>query len=351
VIRSSAISLLQPPMSSTTIPRSAQKSPGVRLAHLSYPQKNDLARLISSRGVVFFRNQDDFDLEAQRELGRYFGTLHKQATTSVPRQPGLEDVHVVFTSNRSVDQRAIFTPTFLWHADVTYELQPPSYTSLKLLTGPPRGGGGGGGGVGGGVGGGDNTLWLSQHAIYDALSSHMQKYLEALTALHSAYMRASGSCSLNRPIRRKLIATAHPLVRMHPVTGWKSLFFNPGFVTKIIGVPKTESNAIIKHLLEVIATTQEAHVRFQWGVNDVAFWDNRITSHMASYGFAPHCGHAVQVACHGEVPVFDVEGQVSGRRIQRAIVDFQRRIRMELGVSGYNGLHGSGVKRASATVV
>lgn len=50
---------------------------GVNLAKLTDAQKNDLARLIAVRGVVFFRAQDDFDIEAQRELGRYFGTLHK----------------------------------------------------------------------------------------------------------------------------------------------------------------------------------------------------------------------------------------------------------------------------------
>jgi sulfonate dioxygenase len=277
-------------------PKIGTEISGVRLAHLSDAQKNDLARLIATRGVVFFRNQDDFDIEAQRELGNYFGLLHKHATTSVPQKPGLEDVHVVFTSDKSVDQRAFFTPTFLWHSDVTYELQPPSYTSLKLLTGPPRGGGG-------------DTLWSSQYAAYDALSSHMQTYLESLTALHSADMQASGSRALNRPVRRDPVTTEHPLVRVHPVTSWKSLFFNPGFVTKIVGVPKTESDAIIRYLMEVIATTQEAHVRFQWGANDVAFWDNRVTNHTASYGFAPHRRHAVRVACHGEVPVFDASGR------------------------------------------
>lgn len=50
---------------------------GVNLAKLTDAQKNDLARLIAVRGVVFFRGQDDFDIDAQRELGRYFGTLHK----------------------------------------------------------------------------------------------------------------------------------------------------------------------------------------------------------------------------------------------------------------------------------
>lgn len=137
----------------------------------------------------------------------------------------------------------------------------------------------------------------------------MQKYLESLTALHSADMQADGSRALGRPVRRDPITTEHPLIRVNVVTGWKSLFFNPGFVTKIVGVPRTESDAIIKYLMEVIATTQEAHVRFQWGVNDVALWDNRSTNHSASYGFAPHRRHAVRVACHAERPFFDQQGK------------------------------------------
>ena len=67
---------------------------GVNLATLTDAQKNDLARLISVRGVVFFRDQKDFSIDDQRKLGQYFGTLHKHATTSVPRRVGLEDVHV-----------------------------------------------------------------------------------------------------------------------------------------------------------------------------------------------------------------------------------------------------------------
>lgn len=154
--------------------------------------------------------------------------------------------------------------TTLTNSQVTYEIQPPSYTSLKLLTGPGRGGGG-------------DTLWASCYTAYDVLSPHMQKYLENLTALHSAEMQAADSRAADRTVRRQPVTTEHPLIRTHPVTGWKSLFFNPGFVTTIAGVPKAESEAIIRYLSEVIATTKEAHVRFQWQKNDVAFWDNRIT--------------------------------------------------------------------------
>ncbi|KAH7043166.1 hypothetical protein B0J12DRAFT_194766 [Macrophomina phaseolina] len=268
---------------------------GVKLSQLTDAQKNDLARLIAVRGVVFFRNQDDFDIDEQRKLGAYFGQLHKHATTSVPRREGLEDVHVIFTEGAK-DLRSQFTPTFLWHSDVTYEVQPPSYTSLKLLSGPPRGGGG-------------DTLWSSQYAAYDAMSPYMQKYLESLTALHSAQMQADGSTQMGRTVRRDPVVTEHPLIRVNPVTGWKSLFFNPGFVTKIVGVPKVESDHIISYLNEIIATTNEAHVRFQWNKNDVAFWDNRSTNHSASYGFAPHRRHAVRVCCQAERPYFDPNGK------------------------------------------
>ena len=108
------------------------------------------------------------------------------------------------------------------------------------------------------------------------MSPGMQKYLEGLEALHSAHIQADGSNALGRAVRRDPVVTKHPLVRTNPVTGWKSVFFNPGFVTAIVGVPKAESNAIVNYLNELITTTQEIHVRFQWQKNDVAFWDNRV---------------------------------------------------------------------------
>lgn len=207
---------------------------GINLAKLTDAQKDDLARLVSLRGVVFFRNQTDLDIDAQRKLGQYFGKLHKHATTSVPRRGDLDDVHVIYADENSKDQRANFAPTFLWHSDVsalvpsanvlkwlsdanqvTYEIQPLSYTLLKVLTGPPRGGGG-------------DTLWASQYAVYDLLSPGMQKYLEGLEALHSAQIQAEGSIALGRAVRREPVVTKHPLIRTHPVTGWKSVFFNPG---------------------------------------------------------------------------------------------------------------------------
>ncbi len=101
---------------------------GINLAKLTDAQKDDLARLVSIRGVVFFRNQTDLDIDAQRELGQYYGKLHKHATTAVPCRGDLDDVHVVYTDEKSKDQRANFAPTFLWHSDVRISI--PSATVI-----------------------------------------------------------------------------------------------------------------------------------------------------------------------------------------------------------------------------
>lgn len=161
---------------------------------------------------------------------------------------------------------------------MTYELQPPSYTSLKLISGPPRGGGG-------------DTLWASMYGVYDILSPYMQKYLEGLTALHSAELQAADSRAFGRPVRRDPVITEHPIIRTNPVTGWKSVFFNPGFVTDIVGIPKAESNAIIQFLNEIITTTPELHVRYQWQKNDVAIWDNRVCVSDLDLGFSSSSGY------------------------------------------------------------
>ena len=131
--------------------------------------------------------------------------------------------------------------SFDWVSDVnqvTYEIQPPSYTVLKVLTGPPRGGGG-------------DTLWASQYAVYDLLSPGMQKYLEGLEALHSAQIQADGSIALGRTVRREPVVTKHPLIRTHPVTGWKSVFFNPGKYISGASSLYSEALYLLWHVLAV----------------------------------------------------------------------------------------------------
>ncbi|KAJ7592909.1 alpha-ketoglutarate-dependent sulfonate dioxygenase [Mycena floridula] len=259
---------------------------GLDLRQLSDAQKDELALLTAERGVVFFRDQE-INIHEQLDLARHFGPLHKHATTPIPKL-GLEEVHVVYNDSSRRPDPASFSKLELWHSDVSYELQPPSTTSLKILTGPEYGG---------------DTLWSSGYALYSGLSPGLQTYLEGLEALHSAVAQAEGARAAGLPVRRHEIETIHPVVRVHPVTGWKSVYVNPGFTRRIIGVPKAESDAILSFLYHQISENHDNQVRFHWEPNSIAFWDNRIVTHSATFDFWPATRHALRATPHGERPL------------------------------------------------
>ncbi|KAJ2921624.1 hypothetical protein H1R20_g15471, partial [Candolleomyces eurysporus] len=259
---------------------------GIDLRQLTDEQKDELALFVAERTVVFFRDQE-LDIHQQLDLARYYGPLHKHATTGIPKN-GLEEVHVVYNdSSRKPDQSA-FAKIDLWHSDVTYEIQPPSVTSLKVITGPEVGG---------------DTLWSSGYALYSSLSPGFQTYLEGLYTVHSAVAQAEGNRAAGLPVRRQEIETVHPLVRVHPVTGWKSIFVNPGFTRRIVGVPKAESDAILTFLFRQISDNPDFQVRFKWQTNSVAIWDNRVATHSATFDFWPATRHALRATPHGEKPL------------------------------------------------
>jgi alpha-ketoglutarate-dependent taurine dioxygenase len=72
----------------------------------------------------------------------------------------------------------------------------------------------------------------------------------------------------------------HPVVRVHPETGERALFVNPGFTSHLVDVTPRESRAVLNLLYEEI-TRPEYTVRFRWEPGSVAFWDNRATAHLA----------------------------------------------------------------------
>lgn len=74
----------------------------------------------------------------------------------------------------------------------------------------------------------DDRLCQLSYALYSSLSPGLQKYLEGLSAVHSAVAQAQGARAGGTHVRRKEIETIHPVVRVHPATGWKSIYVNPG---------------------------------------------------------------------------------------------------------------------------
>ncbi|ETW83389.1 hypothetical protein HETIRDRAFT_315329 [Heterobasidion irregulare TC 32-1] len=270
---------------------------GIDLRQLSGSQKDELALLIAERGVVFLRDQE-INIHEQLDLARHYGPLHKHATTPVPKEPGLEEVHVVYNDGSRRPDPSAFTKLELWHSDVSYEIQPPSTTSLKIYTGPEYGG---------------DTLWSSGYAVYSSLSQGFQKYLEGLTAVHSAVAQADGARAAGLPVRREPVESVHPVVRVHPATGWKSVYVNPGFTRRIVGVPKGESDAILSFLFHQLSENPDFQVRFKWTPNAIAIWDNRVVTHSATFDFWPSTRHALRATPHGERPISVAEYERDGK--------------------------------------
>ncbi|GJJ08133.1 hypothetical protein Clacol_002341 [Clathrus columnatus] len=261
---------------------------GIDLRQLSNAQKDELALLVAERGAVFFKKQA-INIHEQLDLARHFGPLHKHPTTPIPKEPGLEEVHIVYydSASKRPDTTA-YSKLELYHSDVTFELQPPSTTSLKLIVSPETGG---------------DTIWSSGYALYSSFSPGFQKYLEGLSAVHSAVAQAEGARSAGIHVRRQPIETVHPVVRVHPVTGWKSVYVNPGFTRRILGVPKAESDNILQFLFREISENPDFQVRYKWETDDIAFWDNRVVTHSAIFDFWPERRHALRATPHGERPL------------------------------------------------
>jgi taurine dioxygenase len=231
--------------------------------------------------VIFFRDQD-LSVAQLVAFGRYFGELVVH-----PNDPGLAGhpevmiIHADASSKRVAGER--------WHSDVSCDAEPPMGSILRLHTVPPGGG---------------DTLFASMYAAYDALSGPMQAWLSTLRAEHDGapYYRSVNAIIGRDDGGRTYPRAIHPVVRTHPVSGRKSLFVNEMFTTKIEGLSRRESDALLAFLFEHVRRP-ELQCRFRWAPHSIAFWDNRCTHHMAIWDYWPETRSGYRVTIKGERPV------------------------------------------------
>ncbi|WP_435175440.1 TauD/TfdA dioxygenase family protein [Actinacidiphila sp. bgisy145] len=184
----------------------------------------------------------------------------------------------------------------VWHTDVTFVQRPPAVSILRALVLPPHGG---------------DTNWADSQLAYDSLSPGLRDYVDTLTAVHDGSREFGYYLAQRRKGRGNLwegetftdlVPVEHPVVRVHPESGRKGLFVNPGFTSHIAGVSAEESRGILD-ILYAHLTKPEHVVRHRWRQGDVALWDNRATSHYANrdYGDAHRVMH--RITLRGDIPV------------------------------------------------
>jgi taurine dioxygenase len=242
---------------------------------LAQPINDAQRQLISSallrHQLLFFRNQA-LSPRQHRDFARQFGDLHIHPV--YPNIPETPEILVLDTHAGNLPDNDN------WHTDVTFIETPPLGAILAAKQLPPSGG---------------DTLWSSATAAYAALSLPLQQLLDGLTATHdfaksfpaSRWALSDSSKAQWQSTRDKHPPLSHPVVRTHPQTGVKALFVNEGFTTQINELSERESRALLDFLFAHLARP-EFVVRWRWQVNDVAFWDNRITQHYAVADYLPH---------------------------------------------------------------
>jgi taurine dioxygenase len=252
---------------------------------LAQAEIDRLGELLVQHQVLFFRDQPLTPQQQVRFAAR-FGTLHVHPI--YPVLPELPEILVL-------DTHKDFLPdNDNWHTDVTFSETPPMGGILSAKQMPTSGG---------------DTLWSSCSAAYEALSEPMRRFLDGLTAQHSVAKSFPAERWQNDPAFKERYERAvakhppvnHPVARTHPVTGRKGLFVNSGFTTHINELRGSESRALLD-FLDAHAARPEFTVRWRWKVDDLVFWDNRVTQHYAVADYLPERRVVYRATVNGDKP-------------------------------------------------
>jgi taurine dioxygenase len=218
---------------------------GVDLEHLTDDVFEQVYALLLEHLVLFFPDAAGLTPEAHKAFGRRLGEL--EVHPFLPTLPGHEEI-VVLDSDQGAKAD-------VWHTDVTFSQRPPIASILQIVLCPPWGG---------------DTMWSNQYLAFEALSEPMRELLSGLTALHTFAVPGGSYRS----------EAEHPVVRVHPVTGRRSLYVNRMFTTRIPQLRGDESSRLLDLLFAL--SEQPRHVcRFRWRQGAIALWDNRATQHHA----------------------------------------------------------------------
>ena len=223
--------------------------------------------------VLVFHDQHLTD-EQQMAFTRNFGAIENARGGNITRPEqqrlpmGMNDVSNLDKDQKPFardDRRRLFNlGNQLWHSDSSFRAVPAKYSLLSCRLPAEHGG---------------NTEFADMRAAYDALDAATKTELQGLICEHSLmYSRGSlGFTELTEEERAAFRPVRQSLVRVHPVSGRKSLYLSSHIGT-IVGWPRPEAMAFIRDLAEHATQPEFVHVH-RWRQWDLVMWDNRQTMH------------------------------------------------------------------------
>jgi taurine dioxygenase len=215
----------------------------------------------------------DLTIDEFLRYSRRFGVVvpHPSKSTRHPEYPEITLLGVdKFGPDGQLDMAIYRRGAEGWHTDGAYDAEPFKATQLYALAVPSRGG---------------DTLFASMYAAYDALPDRLKARLEGRRGAFTYGGRRRATALLN-PEDRDWTPVHHSLVRTHPETGRRALYFDPGKILRIEGLGEAESDALIDELTERMIQP-EGEYRHRWRRGDVVIWDNRCSYHRAAGDYPP----------------------------------------------------------------
>jgi alpha-ketoglutarate-dependent taurine dioxygenase len=216
---------------------------GISLAQAASADADAIESLLMEHQVLFFPDQF-LTPDEHIAFGELFGQLEAHPNLALGgERPEFFELRASGGAGAVADE---------WHSDLTCQASPSVFAILHMKKCPEVGG---------------DTLWANMYKAYDELSPPLKELCEGLTALHDAGPHGA-------PERKAI----HPVIRVHPVTGRKSLFVNEHFTRRIVELSHDESDMLLRYLTRW-ASSSRFTVRYRWTEGTIAMWDNRCTQH------------------------------------------------------------------------
>ncbi|MFL9923861.1 TauD/TfdA family dioxygenase [Herbaspirillum lusitanum] len=244
-------------------------------------------------GLVVFRDQR-ITPEQHVAFSRRFGPLqvHVLNRFHVAQHPELLIVSNVVENGQPI---GLVDAGADWHSDLSYMPKPSLGSLLHAQELPPEQG---------------DTLYANTANAYDTLPADVKQLLAGKRAVHSYVYRYHRLQKLSpwRPdLTQKQIdevpEVEHPVIITHPESGRKILFVSEGFTSHIVGLPRDESDDLLKFLHEHTIRAENVY-RHRWQAHDIVFWDNRSTVHYAAITPQHLRRTLYRATVEGDVPVF-----------------------------------------------
>lgn len=244
---------------------------GISLACVPGPDEITAVEVALERhGVLVFRDQE-ITPDQQIAFSRAFADLEQTARVDA-RLDGHPEIFVVGNTGKRV---VSFAPAdgsdaLEWHADHMHLQTPARASMLYCLETPPEHG---------------DTLFACMYSAFDALGLQAKAEAERLVAEHSVsglqrFLRtqgAEGAAGGAYAVDEALVVR-WPLVRRHPLTGRKALYFGSKVTIGIKDWANDRADAYLRDL-EAHATADPFRYRHAWQSGDAVLWDNRRVLH------------------------------------------------------------------------